>query len=303
MLADELDRGSAPIDYDRRRRLASEITLLSPDAWAHMCRAGGTPTGGAFKLRAARLWLWELLTGGVAEQASAQLRPTSNAELARYQRFALQLPAQTTRRLADHARGLLNAHECTDEPLTWSPRGDDIAVETLPGPDPHAVDRDHVRAVLAKRIAPGEAGAELGITLEHLRYLVRAHAHTDVTALASGAPPRARLAGRVTPGELRELVDDGITLTALAARYKVRRDTMRTELVSHGIPIPENHRPRHRISADWLREQYIDKQRTMPDIAAETGASPATIARLIHEYAIPARGRGTPSHRQRLTAG
>ena len=78
---------------------------------------------------------------------------------------------------------------------------------------------------------------------------------------------------------------------------------MRTELVSHGIPIPANHRPRHRINADWLREQYIDKRRTMPDIAAETGASPTTIARLVHQYAIPPRGRGTPSHRKRLTAG
>ena len=81
------------------------------------------------------------------------------------------------------------------------------------------------------------------------------------------------------------------------------RGTVRGELVARGIPIPPKNPPAYRIDRGWLHEQYVVKQRTMPDIAAETGASAGTIWRLIHEYEIPARGRGAPSHQQSLTAG
>jgi hypothetical protein len=42
-LTEHLDRHGAPIDYDRRRTLASQIELLDVDAWTIMCRAGAHP--------------------------------------------------------------------------------------------------------------------------------------------------------------------------------------------------------------------------------------------------------------------
>ncbi len=301
-LADDLDRDGAPIDYDRRRELASRITLLDADTWMIMCRAGGTPPGGTPRLRQARVYLWETLTGGIAEQAPQPLRIESRMGPARYQTFALRLPGRTARMLLEHARGLLDDHGCRDEPLTWSPPGAGIAVADLPGPNPDALDPRPAHALLARRMAPGDIADELGITIEHLRYIVRANP-SDGEALAAGAPARVRLAASTTPDELRSLVGDGHRLRDIAQRHDVGRQTLRDELVAHGIPIPPRNPLAHRIEREWLHEQYVVKQRTMPDIAAETGASGGTIWRLIHEYEIPARGRGAPSHQQSLTAG
>ncbi len=303
-LTDEVDRDGAPIDYARRRALASHIPLLDPKDWTAMCRAGHTPTGHEFKLHNARLWLWETLTGGMAQQAPASLRPPTPTDLPRYQTFALQLPGQTIRGLLDHARGLLDDNGCPDEPLTWSPAGDAISTATLPGSDPNMVSPERARALLARGLAPGDAATQLGVTLEHLRNTIRTHVPDGSTQPPSDLPPRARLAAAVTPQQLRQQIEDGTTLRALAARYDVARDTMRKELVAHNIPIPPHGgRSRYHLEAGWLRQQYLVKQRTMPDIAAETGATPATIARLIQKHGIPARGRGAPSHQASLTAG
>nr|MBA3746841.1 TniQ family protein [Solirubrobacterales bacterium] len=302
-LTDELDRDGAPIDYERRRTVATELALLDAGTWAAMCRAGGTPTGSHFKLRAARLWLWETLTGGIAEQAPVALRPRTASEYQRYQRFALKLPGATIRRLLAHARILLDEHGFRDEPVTWSPAGEQITVEALPGPDPDALDADDALALLAKDITPGDAAAQLGVRLDHLRYTIRTPAPEE-DVLAVDLPPRARLAALITADQLRQQIADGATLRALAAHHGVQRDTIRNELAAHNIPIPSpGGRARYHLDPEWLYEQYVTKQRTMPEIAAETGAAPATIARLIHEYAIPARGRGAPSHQQSLTAG
>jgi hypothetical protein len=151
-LAHELDRHGAPIDYGRRRELASQITLLDADTWVIMCRAGGTHPGGASRLRQARVYLWETLTGGIAEQAPQPLRIESRMGPARYQSFALRLPGRTARMLLEHARVLLDDHGCRDEPLTWSPSGTGITVADLPGPDPDAIDS---RAAHATRATHG----------------------------------------------------------------------------------------------------------------------------------------------------
>ena len=163
-LADHLDRHGAPIDYQRRRELAAEIELLDPAAWTVMCRAGGTPAGGSWKLAHARLWLWETLTGSLPRQAPRTLRLDSPEFLGRHSRFALRLPAPTVRRLNEHARHLLDAHGCRHEPLTWSPSADAISLGQLPGPDPDAINPIRVHAALARQQTPRQTAADLGIT-------------------------------------------------------------------------------------------------------------------------------------------
>jgi hypothetical protein len=135
-LADSLDQHGAMIDYARRRALASQIALLDRDAWTVMCRAGGIAMGAECKLAHARLWLWETITGGLPQQAPAALRPGYRECLSHHNRFALRLPAPTVRRLSDHARQLLDTHGCAHEPLTWSPGGQGIQLDQLPGRDP-----------------------------------------------------------------------------------------------------------------------------------------------------------------------
>ena len=298
-LTDELDTEGSPIDYERRRALAAEIMLLDAEAWGSMCRAGHTPTGTTARLSQARLSLWQTLTGGLPEQAPLTLRMGSSGELWRYHQFAFRVSAGTAQELLRHARRLLDAHGCHDEPLTWSPIGRAVAVDGLPVVDPDAIDPTAAHMLLAQGVAPSDIAQQLGITLDHLRHVVQVHPPDSPLGNDPAATPRNHLAAIVTPAELRGLVDAGNTVKAIAARYGVSHSTVSRELSANGIPIPQ-HGPRpFALDREWLREQYIVKGRTMGSIAGETGASDGIISRLLHEYEIPIRPRG----QRRLTAG
>ena len=302
-LADSLDRDGAPIDYDRRRMVASELVLLDASEWTVMCRAGGTPAGGGRKLANARLWLWETLTGGLPQQAPRALRPESPDLLANHVRFALRLPGPTARRLLEHARGMLDAHGCHDEPLAWSPQGEGIAVDRLPGSDPDALDPDRVHSTLARGLTPSQVAEELAVTVEHVRYAARKHPPESQHRPASTAPARVHLAALLSRDQLRELINQGNSLRGIAARYDINRRTLHDDLIAHGIPIPAKNRHRLVVERDWLHEQYVAKRRTTLDIASELGASRAAISRLLHQHGIPVRPAGSGSHQQNLTAG
>lgn len=246
-IADSLDRDGAPIDYEHRRKLASQIELLDSNTWRVMCRAGGTPAGGPPKLAHARLWLWETLTGGLPRQAPPALRRDCPGSPRDHLRFMLQLAAGTMRRLNDHARGLLDTHDCQHEPLTWSPTTNGIDLERLPGPDPDAIDPRSVHAAITTQPTPRRAAAELGITLEHLHYINREHPPEIHDPANSAAPPRVRFAALLGADQLRALIDQGNSLRQIAALHDIDRGTLRDELIAHGIPIPpRTTRPRRR---------------------------------------------------------
>ncbi len=302
-LAAKLDEGGAPIDYTRRRIFASQITLLDDATWRIMCRAAGTPTGFDPKLRRARLWLWETLTGDLPEQAPPWIRATSPDELGAYLRFALRLPADTKLRLLEHARRLLDTNGFDDEPVTWSPPVDGIQVNSLPGRDPDKPGDRRVRAALARQLSPTQTAQQLDITLEHLRYLTRRYpASADPRAGRTGAPS-ARFAARVSPDQLRALIETGSSMRSIGARCGVSHKVVRNELVAYGIPIPERGRYHHAIKRDWLEDQYIVQLHTMAQIATQTGASIATISKLLRRYGMPVRPRGPTSYQQNLTGG
>jgi hypothetical protein len=46
------------------------------------------------------------------------------------------------------------------------------------------------------------------------------------------------------------------------------------------------------IDRDWLYEQYVDRGRTLPDLAREKNMSTANMARWAHHHQIPLRPRG-----------
>jgi hypothetical protein len=249
-IADMLDRDGAPINYEHRRELAGQIELLDSDTWTMMCRAGGIPAGGDRKLTHARLRLWETLTGGLPRQAPTALRLDYREFLAHHSTFALHLPTPTARRLNEHARRLLNTHGCQNEPLTWSPPTDGIALDQLPGPDPDTIDPMRVHAAIARQQTATQAAAELGITLEHLRYLARKHPADTQNPSVPITSPRVRFAALLGAEQLRELIGRGNSLRQIEARYGISRKTLHDELVAHGIPIPPRARQRHAAKHD-----------------------------------------------------
>jgi hypothetical protein len=263
-LADSLDNDAAPIDYERRRTLASEDELLDSRAWTLMCRAGGTPAGSHPKLAHARLWLWEILTGGLPRQAPPTLRPDQPEFLPAHSRFALRLPAPTVRRLHEHARRLLDTHGCGHEPLTWSPSPDGIALDGLAGPDPDAIDPRAVHTAIADQPTLVHAASELGITLEHLHYIARKPPPEIHDPTATTAPPRVRFAALLGANQLRELIDQGNSLRHIEASYRIRRGTLRTELIAHGIPIPPKNRHQSANRAGRRRSVHLSTTEAPP---------------------------------------
>lgn len=91
------------------------------------------------------------------------------------------------------------------------------------------------------------------------------------------------------------------TLRSLAAEYGVGRKYLADRLRLEGILVPPaRRRPVHIVDPEWLRVEYLDSRRTLPDIAAEVGTTAPNIARIARAHGIPLRGRGGPSHADSL---
>jgi hypothetical protein len=55
----------------------------------------------------------------------------------------------------------------------------------------------------------------------------------------------------------------------------------------YGVPITKGGRTSRSIDADWLREEYINKGRTLKDLSETLGVAPATVRRLMESHDIP----------------
>jgi hypothetical protein len=99
------------------------------------------------------------------------------------------------------------------------------------------------------------------------------------------------------------VVDENRSVHSIAEEFSVGRKPLTSALRREGIPVPPAHaRLRHQIDPDWLRAQYVDEQRTLPDIAAEIGTTPPNLARVAAKHGIPLRERGGASHAASLNA-
>lgn len=188
-------------------------------------------------------------------------------------------------------------------------------------PDVDAVDLARAAVLLGGNRSASAVADELGVSLDHVRLLVRRRPDVFQPRLrprrgptpAPGAPavnpeaPRPRNARTIPPPDLttehlRALVmDEKRTLRSLAAEYGVGRRYLADRLRLEGIPVPPSRRrPVHIVDPEWLRVEYLDHRRTLPDIAAEVGTTAPNIARIARAHGIPLRSRGGPSHADSL---
>lgn len=308
-LSDGLRTYGSPIDYQRRRHIATTGPPLDLPAWDRICAAAGTPTGGHRKLKHARLWIWETLTGGLPQKAPAALRPENTADPSGYDAFALRLPSIAVTHLEAHARSVLDSHGCADEPLTWSPPPEWADTENLPLPDLDRLNMDRLALLLRGRRSPTAIADDLGTSLDHVRLVLR---RNPGLALLSGPRRGTSTSGRtvrtlppasLTTERLRTLVlDDRRTLRSLAEEFGVSRTYLADRLRRDGIPVPPPyHRPTRPVDPDWLRTEYVDRKRTLPAIAAEVGMTAPNLARIARTHSIPLRRRGGASHAASLT--
>ncbi|MEU8623777.1 LysR family transcriptional regulator [Streptomyces sp. NPDC048669] len=309
-LADYLDANSTPIDYGRRR-LLDYTGLLPHDRWLEICRRTGTPPGTGRRERIARSQLFQRLSGLPAESVPDDLGGLDSAEFrATSLRFtALQTP-ELAQALQQEALNFLASHHIHDEPVIWQPPTTLLAGLSLPGPDPAHVDLPRLHQLVRERQHPVQHAAQvLGTTVEAIRHVLDEHPApapplTKSTARATG---RIRQQARqALPAErfTRLYLDEHRSLQQIATLTGFSRRVLTDLAKEYGIPLrgPQDHKRRGTIERVWLIEQYVHRRRTLPDLARETGMSPANMARWAHTHNIPLRSRGGASHSQALRA-
>ncbi|MFF2896270.1 LysR family transcriptional regulator [Streptomyces sp. NPDC057966] len=307
-LAGYLDGNSTPIDYGRRR-LLDYTGLLPRDRWLEICRRTGTPPGTGRRERIARSQLCQRLSGLPAESVPDDLGGLDSAEFrATSLRFtALQTP-ELVHALQQEALTFLVAHHIHNEPVTWQPPTTLLAGLSLPGPDPVHVDLPRLHQLVRERQHPVQHAAQvLGTTVEAIRHALDEH--------PAPAPPLTMNAARAT-GRIRQQARQAIPAAHFSQLYLDERRSLQqiatltgfshrvlTDLAKeYRIPLrrPQDHKRRGTIERDWLIEQYVCRRRTLPDLARETGMSPANMTRWAHIHNIPLRPRGGASHHSTL---
>ncbi len=114
--------------------------------------------------------------------------------------------------------------------------------------------------------------------------------------------------GDVSPADLHPLTSSGLPARAIAARLGTTAEHIRLAAARHpASTTPAQAAPRQApdspggIGPHWLREQYQFRQRSLKDIAAETGIPAATLAAAARNTGIPVR-HGTNGHTHPLAS-
>jgi hypothetical protein len=282
-VADQLDRGESPIDYDRRRDISRRVQLVSAEDWRQIARRCGVVRGGAPQLHAANAWVRELFTGNPFD---ACRHPVRWEQLVR---FGLSLTPDAAELLRGHAESLLAVYGIDDEPLEWVP-------EAAPCFEPPPVDLDLARHHLRDDFAPfGGAAAAQRVSILRLWDAIRLDPPGLGLSTRSAPVGKHALPKGLTGDRIMERLTSGESLRGIATATGVSRQVLAKELVACGHPLPKVGRRTLPIpSAEWLAEEY--SRRTAGDIGEDFGVSKTTVRRWLVMYRIPTRKRGAASH-------
>ena len=251
-LAFAVDAHDIPINYQRRRDLAASTTLIDDPTWTAMARDAGMR---ASRPGHARRYLYELLTGCSLRTAPPPYQITSAGSQGSYHDFTIGMPASLASALHEHARRLLGACGIDDEPLEWQPPARWVTATTWPGADPVGTDPAPVHhALLHEHTPPAQIAANMGISLDHLRQVLRYHPLPRPLC-----PIRRTLIPKATPASPPPGQQPGVLY----------------------------------LDPAWLREEYLTWHRSIDDIAGQIGCPIQTLNRFAREHGIPVRPRGS----------
>jgi hypothetical protein len=259
-LALAIDGHAIPIDYPRRRELAASTTLIDDATWARMTREAGMRLAPA---ASARRYLYELLTGCGLAAAPPPFRLSARSA-GSYNDFVLGIPASLAAALAGHARRLLDRWGADGEPLQWQPPDEWVTLTAWPGADPARTDPAPIHhALLDDETPPFQIAPDLGISIGHLRQVLRRHPlprprrpvrHTLIPAPEPATRPPGQQPGAIY------------------------------------------------LDPAWLRREYLTWYRSLDDIADQIGCPIQTLNQFARDHAIPVRTRGTSSYMPATTA-
>jgi hypothetical protein len=303
-LADYLDDHDVPIDYQRRRRL-DYSNLLPSQQWLDQCRRTGVPPGQGRRDKMARCLLFARISGLPIEAApefAAVGEAYFRAETARF--GAIRTP-ELAAALDEAARGFLARHRVRGEPVTWHPPASLLRDLDLPGPDPSLIDVSRLHELVRERAHPVKRAAEImGTTVDAVRVVMDEHPApaaplTETQARATGQVRHAARHALTEREFRRRYVDRHQSLYDIAKQTGFSGQTLTRLAAEYGIELrdgPQDYKRKGVIDRDWLYEQYVNRRRTLPDLAREKSMSTTTMARWAHLHQIQLRPRGGASH-------
>jgi hypothetical protein len=289
-----------PVDYARRRRLRRfSQAQLDTAAWhrqRHLLARRASLPAAPVQEQFARLRLIELLTGTHPRYLPEPLRlPVRRRQ--DYAEFVLTMPGQLASCLHQQARALLSKASIS-EPVTWEPPFDWAAGIPWPGPDPDAISPEDLHPLIRAGLPVRAIAARLATSADHVRLAAARHPAPLLPAGLSALSP----AGPEPPGtgQLRDLISQGYGPRKIARITGCSERAIRQLLTSTGLrqpaPLPDGG-----IDPQWLREQYQDRQRSLKDIAAETGTPVEALASAARNAGIRIR-HGVASRAHPLAA-
>lgn len=298
-LARKLDEHGAPVDYARRRRLRrfsqarldtdswrrQRYFLTRPSTWAQRRYPGhASLPAGPVQEQLARLRLIELLTGTHPRYLPGPLRlPGRRSQ--DYAEFVFTMPEQLAFSLHRQARSLLSKTGIS-EPVTWEPPFEWADGISWPGPDPGAIGPEDLHPLIRAGLPVRAIAARLATSADHVRVAAARHPAPRLPA-ETPALPRAE---PEPPGteQLRDLTSQGYGPRKIARITGCSERAIRQLLTGAGLrqPAPS---PEGSIDPQWLREQYQDRQRSLKDLAAETGTPVEALAAAARKAGIRVR--------------
>ncbi len=303
-LADFLDEHGSPIDYQRRREVFTGPSLDRAQ-WRALCLRAHAQPGREQRLLNAQRFVFQLLTGSWLRDQASPLFGRSNYDRSKYTSFVDSLTSPLRWELEEHARTQL-ALQGIDEPLQWSPPADCLAGTPFPGRDPKDIALDALHELLVvQQVSVGEAAKQLDRHIDHVRFAL---AQLQREAPAWG--PNSAVTRHQQMQQARELftrdflereyVTAGKTLKQLEEVSGFSRRFITNVMHELAIPVRQAHVRPLEIDKAWLREQYVKRARSMPDIAAELDVHANTVTREAVRHGIPLRPGGVDSHPDRL---
>lgn len=306
-MASYLEMNKPPIDYQRRRSL-DYSTLLPDEVWAQICRSLGAPGAQRIRALAARCFLFERLSG-----VPADLAPFAD-DTTHFRRavanFAGSLTVELATALDDHAGEFLETQGVHGEPTTWQPPTGLLKGMKLPGFDPAASDALPVGDIAVGSDRIRKISIKHQVDVDVARYLAevtpaRPPGWIDGEAVRPAHIGAYRAAKNALPPELlAELYCvRRISVADIASAVGVSRHVLARLAKDYGIELaPPGPKVKFVFERDWLFDQYVQRQRSLPEIAAEVGVSITSVARWAKTFGIPLRRRGGGSHTAVRTA-
>jgi TniQ len=248
-MADAIDHGECPIDYDARRMLPF-TDFLPPARWHEICAETATPAGTGLKIRVIRSWMYQRIVGSPARCAPAAF---SGADFRnKLTKFVCALTPELVGRLDGCARGFLDDHGHCGEPVYWDVpetlrRGEGIS-------SAGRVDIDELhRLIRDPALTLTDVAARIVATVDDLLELLGSHpapldlADKDQRRSRGGAFAEAK--AQLSCATLTELyVRQGLGLAEIGARSGTSRQTVRRLADHYGIAVRRPGRAGRRLS-------------------------------------------------------